>query len=85
MRQRFLLPDIVAHLASTNLGEIATLTFRNHVTTHLVEGGEGLGFPRVANPREQVCYLMRVHAGRGYFDWTGPVEIVVAEGKGERL
>ena len=39
----------------------------------------------VANAREQISDLVRVHAGSRHLDWASPVEVVVTKGEGQLL
>ena len=48
---------------------------------HLVEILRLLNLCGVANSCEQISNLMGVHAGSRHFDGTGPVEVVMAQGK----
>ena len=68
--ERLLLPNIVGQLLRGNI-----VSVRLDVALFL----------RIADRREQIGDLVRVHARSGNLDWASPVEVVVAQGEGELL
>ena len=52
---------------------------------HLGQILRHLGLGRVSNSREQVCDFVRIHAGSRHLDRASPVEVIVAQGKGQVL
>lgn len=89
MGQWLLYSNEVTKLLAANLSKVSQLAIF-HVIGDLAgalvtQFGDGSGFLGVANTREQISYLVRIHAGCGDLDWTSPIEIVVAKCKCELL